>query len=142
MSSVKQHTPTMAMDEAFPEVDPGVIPLGTRVLVQLMRTTRKSRGGIMLVSETRDTEKWNIQVAKVIKLGPLAFKNRSTQETWPEGMWAEIGDFVRIPRWNGDRVEVPVEGEGEEPIVFVMFNDHDLTGKYTADPLEVRTYIL
>lgn len=131
----------MTMGEAFPEVDPGIQPLGTRILVQIMRTTMKSKGGLILVEETRETEKWNIQVAKVIALGPLAYRNRGTQEAWPEGMWVQPGDFVRVPRWNGDRVEVAVAGS-EEPVMFVVFNDHDITAKYTADPLSVRTYIL
>lgn len=142
MSSVKVKIQrTMTIEEAFPEVDPGVVPFGTRVLVQIMRVTTMSRGGIVIVQETQDTEKWNIQVAKVIALGPLAFKNRQTMEPWPEGMWAQPGDFVRVPRWNGDRLDVDVAGS-DETISFVCFNDNDIISKYTVNPLDVRTYIL
>ena len=59
---------------AFPSVDPGAKPLGGRILVQLRRTKRTVTGaGIILVEETRETEKWNNMVAKVIEIGPLAF---------------------------------------------------------------------
>jgi hypothetical protein len=67
-----------ALAEAFPAVDAGVRPFGSRVLVQL-RTPRKiSKGGIHLSESTLDTEKWNTQVAKIVALGPVAFKNRTT----------------------------------------------------------------
>jgi co-chaperonin GroES (HSP10) len=127
--------------DAFPDVDPGIIPLGGRVLVQLRRTAKKTQSGIVLVEETKDTVRWNNQVARVHSLGALAFRNRTTQEEWPEGAWVKAGDFIRVPRWNGDRIEVPVKGS-EEPVTFVVFNDHELISKITGDPLAVKVYIL
>ena len=50
-------------EEAFPKIDPGVRPFGSRVLVQIRRAKRKTAGGIILAGETRDTEMWNTQVA-------------------------------------------------------------------------------
>jgi len=95
--------------DAFPAVDPGAIPLGARVLVQLRRTKKTvTSAGIILVSETKETEKWQNMVAKVIALGPLAFKKRDTMESWVEGTWCEVGDYIRVPKWGGDRWEVPV----------------------------------
>ena len=128
------------MEEAFPVVDPGSVPLGNRVMVQIRRTAAKTRSGIVLVEETKETVKWNGQVARVHNLGPIAFKNRENAEPWPEGMWAEVGDFVRVPRWGGDRIEVPIKGG--DPVVFVCFQDHELISKVTGDPLVMRTYIL
>jgi len=85
---------------AFPVVDPGAKPLGGRILVQLRRTkTRTTSAGIILVSETKETEKWQNMVAKVIEIGPLAFKNRDTMQGWPEGSWCEVGDYIRVPKW-------------------------------------------
>ncbi len=70
---------------AFPSVDPGAKPLGARILVQLRRTKKKvTSAGIILVQETKETEKWNNMVAKVVDIGPLAFKKRDTMEPWPE----------------------------------------------------------
>ena len=125
--------------DAFPPVDPGVQPFGSRVLCQIRRAKTKTKGGIILAGETRDTETWNTQVAKVIAMGPLAFHNRNTMEPWPEGAWVNVGDFVRAPKYGGDRWSVRTE-DGEE-ILFVIFNDLDLLGKITGDPLAMKAFL-
>lgn len=125
--------------DAFPPVDPGVQPFGSRVLCQIRRAKTKTKGGIILAGETRDTETWNTQVAKVITMGPLAFHNRNTMEPWPEGAWVNVGDFVRAPKYGGDRWSVRTE-DGEE-ILFVIFNDLDLLGKITGDPLAMKAFL-
>lgn len=127
-----------ALAEAFPAVDAGVQPFGSRVLVQI-RTPKKKVGSILLVQDTKDTEKWNTQVAKVIAVGSLAYKNRNTQELWPEGQWCQPGDFVRVPKYGGDRWEVPLNKD--ENAMFVIFNDLDVIGKVTGDPLAIKAFI-
>ena len=127
-----------ALAEAFPAADAGVQPFGSRVLVQI-RTPKKKVGSILLVQDTKDTEKWNTQVAKVIAVGSLAYKNRNTQELWPEGQWCQPGDFVRVPKYGGDRWEVPLNKD--ENAMFVIFNDLDVIGKVTGDPLAVKAFI-
>ncbi len=128
---------------AFPSVDPGAKPLGARILVQLRRTKKKATSaGIILVEETKETEKWNNMVAKVIDIGPLAFKKRDTMEPWPEGSWCEIGDYLRVPKWGGDRWEVAVDGEkDEDPALFMVLNDHEVIAKLTGDPLAMKAFI-
>lgn len=128
-----------ALAEAFPAVDAGVQPFGSRVLVQIRTPRKVTKGGIILSSETQDTEKWNTQVAKVISVGPLAFKNRNTQEAWPEGEWCKMGDFVRVPKYGGDRWEVPITRDNSA--MFVIFNDLDIIGQVTGDPLAVKAFI-
>ncbi len=125
--------------DAFPTVDPGVQPFGSRVLLQIRRAKTKTKGGILLAGETRDTEMWNTQVAKVVSTGPLAFHNRNTMEPWPEGAWVSVGDYVRAPKYGGDRWSVRIE-DGEE-IIFVIFNDLDLLGKITGDPLAIKAFL-
>jgi co-chaperonin GroES (HSP10) len=126
-------------DFAFPAVDPGVVPFGSRVLVQIRRSKERTASGLFLVSETKDTEKWNTQIAKVVSKGPLAFKNRDKGEAWVEGDWCVPGDFIRCPKYGGDRWEVPIEGE--EPALFVIYNDLDLIGRVTVDPLLIKAFI-
>jgi co-chaperonin GroES (HSP10) len=128
---------------AFPSVDPGAKPLGARILVQLRRTKKKvGSAGIILVEETKETEKWNNMVAKVVAIGPLAFKKRDTMEAWPEGSWCEIGDYIRVPKWGGDRWEVPVPGESDEDAaLFMILNDHEVIAKLTGDPLAIKAFI-
>ena len=126
--------------DAFPEIDPGIRPFGSRVLVQVRTPQSRTKGGILISDETKDTEKWNQQVAKVIATGPVAFRNRGTLEQWAEGGWAKPGDYVRVPKYGGDRWEVQY-GTGDQAALFVLFNDLDLLGLVTTDPRNVRAFI-
>ena len=129
---------------AFPAVEPGALPLGGRMLVQLRRTKKKSTSsGIILVEETRETEKWQNMVAKVLAIGPIAFKHRDTMQPWPEGTWCEVGDYIRVPKWGGDRWEVQVPGEDafEDPALFMVLNDHEVIAKLTGDPLSMKAFL-
>ena len=129
---------------AFPSVDPGAKPLGGRLLVQLRRTKKKATSmGIILVEETKETEKWQNMVAKVIEIGPLAFKHRDTMASWPEGSWCEVGDYIRVPKWGGDRWEVKVPGEdqSEDPALFMIINDHEVIAKITGNPLDTKAFL-
>jgi len=129
---------------AFPSVDPGAKPLGGRILVQIRRSKKKTtKGGIMLIEETKETEKWNTQVAKVIEIGKLAFRHRDSMKSWPEGSWCEVGDYIRVPKWGGDRweVKVPSEDSNEDPALFMIINDHEVIAKITGNPLETRAFL-
>ena len=59
---------------AFPDVNPGMRPYGGRVIVQLRRIKKKTAGKIILVEETKENEKWNNMIGKIVAIGPLAFK--------------------------------------------------------------------
>jgi co-chaperonin GroES (HSP10) len=128
------------MDFAFPEIDCGMNPYGSRIVVQIRTPRTMTDGGLLIPEESRETEKWNTQVAKVIMLGPVAFKNRDTLETWREGVWCQPGTFVRVPKYGGDRWEVPVPGR-QDPALFCVFNDLDIIGEFTDDPLKVKAFI-
>lgn len=130
-----------SIEDAFPDVDANLEPFGSRVLVQLRRAKSKTRGGIILVEETKEAEKWNEQVAKVLKVGPLAFHNRNTRDPWPEGAWCVPGDFIRVSKYGGDRWSVTYgDKDDNEEIVFVLFNDLDLLGGI-ANPLAMKSFI-
>ena len=127
---------------AFPDVNPGQAPFGGRVIVQLRRIKKKA-GRIIIVDETKEAEKWNNMIGKVVAIGPLAFKNRETMQSWPEGSWAQVGDYVRVPRWGGDRWErkAPDTEDGEDPVLFMTLNDHELIARVTDDPLSFKAYV-
>lgn len=128
--------------QAFPNVDPGVKPTGSRVLVQFRRAKSKSTGGIILVEDTRETEKYNTQTAKIVAVGPLAFRHRDSGQPWHEGAWCEVGDFVRISKFGGDRwaVQLPGGDKGEE-VIFGIFEDHNVVGLIEGDPLAIKAFI-
>ena len=131
------------LEEAFPSVDPLMAPYGARVLVQLRAVKEKvTAAGIFIPEEVKETEKWNTMIGKVIAIGPLAFKKRESMEPWPEGSWASVGDFVRVPKWGGDRWEIDFEQNGAKgKALFTFFNDHELIGKVTGDPRDIKAFI-
>ena len=128
---------------AFPDVSSGQKPFGGRVVVQLRRIKKTTASKIILVAETKETEKWQNMIGRVVEVGPLAFKNRDTMNPWPEGSWASVGDYVRVPKWGGDRWEreVPNEEGNEDPVLFMTINDHELIAKVTDDPLSFKAYV-
>jgi len=132
------------LGEAFPIVDPLMSPYGARILVQLRAVKDKvTSAGIYIPEETKETEKWNTMIGKVIAVGPLAFRMRETMQPWPEGAWAQVGDFVRVPKWGGDRWEIDFTDEygANGRALFTFFNDHELIGKVTGDPREIKAFI-
>jgi co-chaperonin GroES (HSP10) len=131
------------LEQAFPLVDPLMRPYGGRVLVQLRAVKEKvTQSGIILTEETKETEKWNTMIGKVIAIGPLAFKKRDSMEPWPEGSWAQVGEFVRVPKWGGDRWEIDFEEDGlKGKALFTFFNDHELIGQVTGDPRQIKAFI-
>jgi co-chaperonin GroES (HSP10) len=104
-----------------------------------MRLPKKkmTSSGIILAAETVDTEKAQNPVGKVVSIGPLAFKKRDTMESWPEGSWCEPGDYIRVPKWGGDRWYVSYGDKGKA--LFMILNDHEIIAKLTGDPLTMDT---
>lgn len=130
---------------AFPDADPPYLPCGKMIVVQL-RTPGdfKTLGNgqkIYFADETKDYEKYNIQTAVVRVLGPLAYKNRVTMEDFPEGPWATPGQFVRVPKYGGDRVGVPVKGDDKREAIFLTVNDTDVLGLVYGDPLAIKAIV-
>jgi co-chaperonin GroES (HSP10) len=155
-----------SMEEAFPQVDPGFAPFGTVVLLQIRHPKRTTAGNIIIPDQVVSTEHYNTQVAKVVALGPVCFKATVTTTEgeapiqhlvdWPEGAWFKVGDFVRVPRYGGDRFTAayaikatqrdPETGRDEtvtvkDEVVFAIFKAKDILGLITGDPLAVKSYL-
>jgi co-chaperonin GroES (HSP10) len=129
--------------EAFPDVDSLHEPNGSLVLLQIRSPKKKTRGGIIIPNDVQETEKWNTQIGKVIKLGPLCYCNRTTRVAWPEGAWCKEGDFVRIGKYDGDRWSVPckIDGVDVEEALFVLVSDLKIGARVTGDPRNVKAFI-
>ena len=114
--------------ECFPEIDHGIEVAGDRVLVQLRREKSTSKGGIILVDETRQTLRFNETVAKVRQIGPLAYKSPDNLEPWIEGPWCNVGDLVRTIKYGGDRFIVNPEDDGS-PVVFITIQAREVISR-------------
>ena len=115
-------------EECFPKGDSGVEVAGDRVLVQLRRQKIKSKGGIIFVEETQQTLKFNETVAKVVQVGPLAYKSPDTLEPWIEGPWCKEGDLVRTIKYGGDRFVVEPDDDGG-PVVFITLQAREIISR-------------
>ena len=127
-------------------------------MVQIRQTLRRTSGGVIFDSNQRQTDHDNTQIARVRAVGPLAFRSRDTGQLWPEGAWCKVGDFVRVPKYQGDRSVVEIEVEDFEiddttgrkrtvktrdTVVFVAFKDLAIIGRYETaeDALIDRAFI-
>ena len=119
---------TRTEEECFPAIDTGIDVAGDRVLVQLRREKSTSKGGIILVDETRQTLRFNETVAKVIQIGPLAYKSPEDLTPWPEGNWCNVGDLVRTIKYGGDRFVVQPDDEGS-PVVFITLQAREIISR-------------
>jgi co-chaperonin GroES (HSP10) len=124
-------------------MDPQVEPLGSRILVQVRsakKTITLANGQeLELPAETRETEQDNTNIAKVLAVGPLAFRNREKMTLWPEGAWCSVGDFVRVPLFGGDRFTM--KNKDGEKILFIVLDDLNVIAKVTGNPLAIKAYI-
>lgn len=129
--------------QAFPEIDPMFEPCGENILVQYRTPKTMTDLGIHIPEETRDTDKWNTQLVKVLAIGPAAFCNRDTLKPWPEGHWVKVGQYIRVPKWGNDRWEIPIPGKQGEMALFGLVKDLDVRGvlKDGCSPMDVRVYI-
>jgi len=127
---------------AFPEADPPYLPLGKMIVVQL-RTPGDFKilpngQKFYFTDETQAVEKFNVQTGLVRMLGPVAYKNRLTLGDFPEGAWCKPGDFVRVPKYGGDRVAVPTKDDPKREAMFLIVNDIDVIGLVNGDPLAIK----
>lgn len=147
-----------SMEEAFPNVNPGLEPCGYMGIFQIRHPKTKTKGGIILAGEDRKTEHYNTQVAKVIALGPWCFQSlketpdgtRDVLVSWPGGAWFRVGSYVRVPRYGGDRFAVSFQRDetaeqGEkvtvkDQVIFAIFKVKDILG-IAADPLAGMAYL-
>jgi co-chaperonin GroES (HSP10) len=141
--SIVNHAPFIEFgyvnaEEAFPKVRPNHRPLGEQVLIQIRKAMTKSKGGIILDENTRQTEHDNTQVGKLVAKGALAFCDRHTGKPWPEGDWVKLGDYVRVRKYGGDRWVV--KDKDGEPVQFLIVRDTDLLAE-VENPLDVRSFI-
>jgi co-chaperonin GroES (HSP10) len=145
-------------EEAFPPVNPGLAPMGNLVLVMMRQPKLRSNAGLDVGDYNRKAEMDNNQVAKVIAVGPLAFRNRQTGDLWPEGTWCAVGDYVRVPKFQGDYFQVAYQRVDHEVddrtgkrrefpvrdrLLFAQFKDIALLGKYpdAATALAVKAFL-
>ena len=105
-------------------------PSGWRLLVLPFTPKDKTKGGILIAQESLDRLRIATNCGYVLKMGPLAYKDKDKFETGP---WCKKGDWVIFARYAGSRL--PIEG-GEVRIL----NDDEVLGTI-KDPESVLHHI-
>ena len=127
------------IESAFPAVDPGVKPYGSRILVQLKLAAMETESGLLVGDGATQTEHDNTKVARVIAIGPVAFRNRETLQPWPEGDWCKVGTFVRIPLHTNSQNAWTVPYE-KTRVSFALIDDLQLLGEQ-PDPFYIKAWL-
>ena len=133
--------PAADLASAFPEVSVGEWPVGPRIMVQLQTVREKTQGGIILAEETRAVNTVTTQIGKVIAVGQIAFCNRESGQRWPEGVWAKVGDLVRVPKYVGTRIDREIPGT-KDKAHFLIVEDHQITSVISPDAFETVSEIV
>ena len=115
-------------DNIKSEVEELPEPSGWRILILPFTPPDTTKGGIILSQETLDRGRISTNVGYVLKLGPLAYKDKEKFETGP---WCKEKDWVIFARYAGSRL--PIEG-GELRIL----NDDEVLGT-VKDPSSIIT---
>ena len=81
-------------------------PAGYRILVEILPVEetlqRWKESGLTMTAESRDRE-WQAQVwARVLKIGPLAFRDRKRFGFWRRP-WCRVGDHIIMRPYSGTR---------------------------------------
>lgn len=92
----------------------GIRPIEYRVLVRLDPIEEKSKGGIIIPTDTRDMKKESQERATVIAAGRLAF------DGWHDEDIPEPGDRVLIARYEGRTFK------GADGLEYRAINDKDI----------------
>jgi co-chaperonin GroES (HSP10) len=91
-----------------------------RALIMPVRPQKKSRGGILLVEESRENAQYLTYIGKIVALGPLWCKGANFQTDSPLEFLPKLkpGDWVLYGRHAGQRVEY-------KGVKFLLVNDDD-----------------
>lgn len=106
-------------------------PTGYRMLIQPYEIDQVSKGGIILVDESKQYADIACIVGKVIKQGPQCYDKQ------PEP-WCKVGDYVIFAKHCGQKVEVKEEDGTMTRYLFI--NDDDVRAT-TDHPQSIKMYI-
>ena len=107
-------------------------PRGFKLLIEKPKPKDKTDGGILLPDQAIEAENYLSICAKLIAVGPLAWRDRETGERWKGGPWATIGDWIIVPKFTQFRMEID-----EKEYRFI--NDDEIIAVVSA-PTVIKVY--
>ena len=114
-------------DDGLPE------PVGYRMLIKPHEIEQKSKGGIVIVEESKQYADVATCGGTVIKQGPECY-----HPTKFDSRWCEVGDRVIFARHVGQKIEIKrPDGEVDR---YLLINDGDVRAK-DKDLSKIRMYL-
>ena len=101
-------------------------PPGWRLLVLQFRLKEKTKGGVLLGTETIDRQQVASQCGNVLAMGPDCYND---PKRFSDGPWCKVGDWVVFARYAGARIEI----EGGE---VRLLNDDEVLAT-VQDPTDI-----
>ena len=102
-------------------------PTGWRILVLPYGGKQKTKGGILLTSETVEREALATVVAYVVKKGPQCYND---QENYGTNHWSEEKQWVLIGRYAGARFKLEDGAEvriiNDDEVIATILNPDDI----------------
>ena len=102
-------------------------PTGWRILVLPYGGKQKTKGGILLTSETVEREALATVVAYVVKKGPQCYND---QEKYGTNHWCEEKQWVLIGRYAGARFKLEDGAEvriiNDDEVIATILNQDDI----------------
>tara|TARA_R110002153_G_C13161607_1_gene483115 strand:- start:278 stop:697 length:420 start_codon:yes stop_codon:yes gene_type:complete len=83
-------------------IDKATLPAlpGYHILVQPVSVKKETKGGIILPDRIKDDISYLTTVAKVLKLGDLAYRDK---DKFPLGAWCKEDDYISFGKFNGQK---------------------------------------
>ena len=111
---------------AKPLLERMTTPTGWRLLVLPYKGKGKTEGGIILPDKVVEENQISTQVGYVLKMGPLAYKDKTKFETGP---WCQEKDWVIFARYAGSRFRIDggeVKILNDDEILATIANPEDI----------------
>ena len=78
-------------------------PTGWRMLVLPFRMKEKTKGGVLLGTETIDRQQVASQCGNVIAMGPDCYNDT---KRFNDGPWCKVNEWVMFARYAGSRIKI------------------------------------
>ena len=78
-------------------------PTGWRIVILPHKGVEKTKGGVILSDTLIQEQQWTTNVGLVLKLGPLAYRDK---KKFPTGPWCKEQDWVIFARYAGSRLKI------------------------------------
>ena len=105
-------------------------PTGWRILVLPFKMNEKTKGGVLIGSETIERQQVASQCGNVLAMGESCYSDKTR---YPTGPWCKVGDWVVFARYAGSRIEIEggeVRLLNEDEILATVKDPTDILHKY------------